>query len=38
MFNALIQAQMESEQKVSRLADLVDKIIRSLGPNGQSSE
>ena len=33
-FNALIQAQMETEQKVSRLADIVDKLVR--GPNGQS--
>jgi chromosome segregation ATPase len=36
MFNALIQAQRESEAKVSRLADIVDKLTRYRGPNGQS--
>ena len=36
--NALIQAQTESEQKVSRLADIVDKIIPYRGPNGQSGQ
>ena len=33
--NALIQAQTESEEKISRLADTVDKLIRYRGPNGQ---
>ena len=36
--NALIQAQMETEQKVSRLSDLIDKLVRLRGPNGQSSK
>ena len=35
-FSALIQAQRETEQKVSRLADIVDKLVRYRGPNGQS--
>jgi len=34
--NALVQAQTESEQKVSRLADSVEKLIRFRGPNGQT--
>jgi len=34
--NALVQAQTESEQKVSRLADTVEKLIRFRGPNGQT--
>ena len=34
--NALTQAQIESEKKVSRLADIVDKLIRFGGPNGQT--
>jgi hypothetical protein len=33
--NALIQAQTESELKLARLEDTVDKIIRYRGPNGQ---
>ena len=36
--NALVQAQIESEQKVSRLADIVEKLIRFRGPNGQRGE
>lgn len=36
--NALVQAQIESEQKVSRLADIVEKLIRFRGPNGQQGE
>jgi hypothetical protein len=36
--NVLIQAQTESEQKISRLADIVDKLIRYRGPNGQGGE
>jgi len=36
--DALIQAQTESEQKVSRLADTVDKLVRYRGPNGQGGE
>lgn len=35
--NALIQAQIESEHTISRLADTVDKLIRSQGRNGQDS-
>ena len=38
MLNALVQAQIESEQKVSRLADIVEKLIRFRGPNGQRGE
>jgi hypothetical protein len=34
--NALIQAQIESEHRVSRLADTVDKLIHFRGPNGQA--
>ena len=34
--NALIQAQIDSEQKVSRLADTVDRLIHFRGPNGQA--
>jgi hypothetical protein len=33
--NVLIQAQAESELKVSRLVDTVDRLIRVRGPNGQ---
>ena len=33
--NALIQAQVETERKVSSLADTVDKLVRLRGPNGQ---
>jgi methyl-accepting chemotaxis protein len=36
--NILIQVQIESEEKVSRLADTVDKLVRRKGPNGQSGE
>jgi protein involved in polysaccharide export with SLBB domain len=36
--NALIQAQTESEHKVSRLADTVDKLVRYRGPNGQGGK
>jgi hypothetical protein len=36
--NALIQAQSETEQKLSRLADIVDKLINFRGPNGQSGK
>ena len=36
LFNALIQAQMETEHKVTRLADTVEKLVRSRGPNGQA--
>ena len=35
-FNALLQAQAETEQKLSRLEDIVDKLIHFRGPNGQS--
>src|SRR5262245_21295717 len=35
-FDALIQAQTETERKLSRLPDIVDKFLRSRGPNGQS--
>ena len=34
--NALVQAHTESEQKVSRLTDSVEKLIRFRGPNGQT--
>jgi ABC-type transporter Mla subunit MlaD len=34
--NVLIQAQAESELKVSRLADTVDRLIRFRGPNGHT--
>jgi len=34
LFNALIQAQLETEQKITRLAEIVDKLVRSRGPNG----
>jgi methyl-accepting chemotaxis protein len=37
-FNMLIQAQAESEQKISRLAEIVDKLIRYRPPNGQRGE
>jgi hypothetical protein len=33
--NMLIQAQAESEQKISRLAEIVDKVTRYRPPNGQ---
>jgi len=36
--NALIQAQIESEQKVSRLVEAIDKLVRYRGPNGQRGE
>ena len=36
LFNARIQAQMETEHKVTRLADTVEKLVRSRGPNGQA--
>ena len=36
MFNALIQAQRESEEKISRLSATVDKLIRFQAPNGQN--
>jgi methyl-accepting chemotaxis protein len=32
--NALIQVQMETEEKISRLAENVDKLIRRRDPNG----
>ena len=35
--NVLIQSQIESDHKISRLADTVDKLIRSQGRNGQDS-
>ena len=37
-FNALIQAQAETEQKLNRLADIVDKLVRYRGPNGQTGQ
>ena len=36
--NALIQAQIDSEQKVSQLAETVDRFIRFRGPNGQTGQ
>lgn len=36
--NALIQAQMETELKISRLAELVDKLVRRRGPNGHADQ
>jgi hypothetical protein len=36
MFSALIQAQRESEERISRLSATVDKLIRFRGPDGQN--
>lgn len=33
--NVLTQAQIDGEQRLSRLADIVEKVIRFRGPNGQ---
>jgi hypothetical protein len=36
-FDALLQAQTETEQKLARLTEIVDKLVRSRGPNGPSA-
>jgi methyl-accepting chemotaxis protein len=36
--NLLIQAQADSEQKISRLAEIVDKLTRFRPPNEQRGE
>src|SRR5262245_15935467 len=38
MLNALMQAQAETEHKVARLVETVDRLIRYRGPNGQGGK
>ena len=38
MLNALMQAQTETEHKVARLVETVDKLIRYRGPDGQGGK
>jgi len=36
--NALIQTQGETEHKLARLSDLVEKLVRYRSPNGQTGQ
>ena len=38
LLNALMQAQTETEHKVARLVETVDRLIRYRGPNGQGGK